>query len=140
VFCVLEPTLLEPGLGLIIGAGLLGIVVGPLTVVFFMRLYRYLHEPDVDALLRCGRVPGLVRALWHRDPAVRERAHAALSARTDVATAITLIESADHDTFALATTAAHRILEAADDAAVDALGRALDGVTSEIRFAAYLAA
>jgi hypothetical protein len=51
-----------------------------------------------------------------------------------------LIESADARSFGLATTAASRILHAADDTAADALGRAIDGVPGEFRFATYLAA
>ena len=69
---------------------------------------------------------------------MRDSAYAALSARADVSTAITLIESADHDTFDLATTAANSVLRERDADATDALGRAIDGVTNEGRFGAYL--
>jgi hypothetical protein len=52
VVCWRDPALLKPGLGLVIAAVLIGVVVVPLTILFMVLLYQHVHHPEIDALVR----------------------------------------------------------------------------------------
>jgi hypothetical protein len=127
------------GIGTTLAAGFVMLLFGPFVAGFLVLLFGYLWVPNIDSLVRHDKVRRLVRALWHRRFAVRQRAQNALAERTDVQTAITLIESTDEKNFDHALYAATQILEAAGDAAIEPLARAMDGA-SERRHIIYLLA